>query len=144
MRTGPQTTAPSEPPPPGKPALRAPWSWKESRSKPGEFYAVNETTNERRWDVNEAMKAKPPSPPRSRPYHPPDEAPRSRPYNPDERRRDEAPRSRPYHPPDDRRTTTAAATSATGRRAATTTTAATATGRRRRGDRYDRDTTARP
>ena len=70
VRTGPQTTV-ADKPPPGKPALRAPWSWKESRSKPGEFYCVNETTNERRWDVNEAMKAKPPSPPRSRPYRKP-------------------------------------------------------------------------
>ena len=98
------------------------------------------------------MKAKPPSPPRSRPYHPPDEAPRSRPYNPDERRRDEAPRSRPYNPPDDRRddrrrdddrraTTKERRARPAAAEAATTTTRRRDRDRddRRRDDRYDRD-----
>ncbi len=49
--------APVEPPP-GKPALPAPWRWKESRSTPGDYYCINEKTGERRWQAPSESKPK--------------------------------------------------------------------------------------
>ena len=49
---------PKEEPPPGKPALPAPWRWKESRSTPGDYYCVNEKTGERRWQAPSHEKPK--------------------------------------------------------------------------------------
>merc|ERR1712091_199439 len=47
-----------EDPPPGRPALPAPWRWKESRSTPGDYYCINEKTGERRWQAPSQEKPK--------------------------------------------------------------------------------------
>jgi len=54
----PAPAPPKDEPPPGKPALPAPWRWKESRSTPGDYYCVNEKTGERRWQAPSHEKPK--------------------------------------------------------------------------------------